>query len=346
MKYRQEEQEIDRERDHDEDRHRDRVPHLRRRARPGDLELLRHRASFVSSPPALFFLPLSFSLSCWPGRPVLVIRVACTPARLRRSDRGLGQWVRRARRRRRARGRRPGLAASASVRVWRKAPAWGSESGSESMAGGGGRWCGSRRRCGRRLRGGLGVGSGSASGFGAASAPASAGSASARSASARLRRLGLPGGRARRDGAGATRFTGVATGAEPSCSAAGTAVRTRRRPRRCRDPRRRSFRSGTKITCGWLGSENASGGRTRLIRAGSSSAPRQRSPAVAATAARLRREGLSTGISSRASVFPVGRMLSRRPGRGVANGTRTRDHRDHNPGLYQLSYRHLDGQTG
>src|SRR5205085_10790841 len=26
--------------------------------------------------------------------------------------------------------------------------------------------------------------------------------------------------------------------------------------------------------------------------------------------------------------------------RGVANGTRTRDHRDHNPGLYQLSYRH------
>ena len=28
-------------------------------------------------------------------------------------------------------------------------------------------------------------------------------------------------------------------------------------------------------------------------------------------------------------------------GEGVANGTRTRDHRDHNPGLYQLSYRHL-----
>ena len=27
--------------------------------------------------------------------------------------------------------------------------------------------------------------------------------------------------------------------------------------------------------------------------------------------------------------------------RGVADGTRTRDHRDHNPGLYQLSYRHL-----
>jgi hypothetical protein len=25
----------------------------------------------------------------------------------------------------------------------------------------------------------------------------------------------------------------------------------------------------------------------------------------------------------------------------VADGTRTRDHRDHNPELYQLSYRHL-----
>jgi hypothetical protein len=25
---------------------------------------------------------------------------------------------------------------------------------------------------------------------------------------------------------------------------------------------------------------------------------------------------------------------------GVAEGTRTPDHRDHNPGLYQLSYRH------
>jgi hypothetical protein len=26
----------------------------------------------------------------------------------------------------------------------------------------------------------------------------------------------------------------------------------------------------------------------------------------------------------------------------VADGTRTHDHRDHNPGLYQLSYRHLE----
>jgi hypothetical protein len=26
----------------------------------------------------------------------------------------------------------------------------------------------------------------------------------------------------------------------------------------------------------------------------------------------------------------------------VADGTRTRDHRDHNPGLYQLSYRHRE----
>ena len=28
--------------------------------------------------------------------------------------------------------------------------------------------------------------------------------------------------------------------------------------------------------------------------------------------------------------------------RGVAEGTRTPDHRDHNPGLYQLSYRHRE----
>jgi hypothetical protein len=31
--------------------------------------------------------------------------------------------------------------------------------------------------------------------------------------------------------------------------------------------------------------------------------------------------------------------------RRVANGTRTRDHRDHNPGLYQLSYRHRETAT-
>ena len=28
----------------------------------------------------------------------------------------------------------------------------------------------------------------------------------------------------------------------------------------------------------------------------------------------------------------------------MANGTRTRDHRDHNPGLYQLSYRHREAR--
>ena len=32
--------------------------------------------------------------------------------------------------------------------------------------------------------------------------------------------------------------------------------------------------------------------------------------------------------------------------RGVAEGTRTPDHRDHNPGLYQLSYRHREAETG
>jgi hypothetical protein len=30
----------------------------------------------------------------------------------------------------------------------------------------------------------------------------------------------------------------------------------------------------------------------------------------------------------------------------VADGIRTRDHRDHNPGLYQLSYRHRAAGTG
>jgi hypothetical protein len=29
----------------------------------------------------------------------------------------------------------------------------------------------------------------------------------------------------------------------------------------------------------------------------------------------------------------------------VTGGTRTLDHRDHNPGLYQLSYGHRDGLT-
>ena len=35
-----------------------------------------------------------------------------------------------------------------------------------------------------------------------------------------------------------------------------------------------------------------------------------------------------------------------RASKQVANGTRTRDHRDHNPGLYQLSYRHREADTG
>ena len=30
----------------------------------------------------------------------------------------------------------------------------------------------------------------------------------------------------------------------------------------------------------------------------------------------------------------------------VAEGTRTPDHRDHNPELYQLSYRHREAATG
>ena len=40
------------------------------------------------------------------------------------------------------------------------------------------------------------------------------------------------------------------------------------------------------------------------------------------------------------------RLARGRARRGVANGTRTRDHRDHNPGLYQLSYRHREAEQG
>src|SRR4029079_12582608 len=43
---------------------------------------------------------------------------------------------------------------------------------------------------------------------------------------------------------------------------------------------------------------------------------------------------------SRSKASAIDRSLTMR--REVANGTRTRDHRDHNPGLYQLSYRHRE----
>ena len=36
--------------------------------------------------------------------------------------------------------------------------------------------------------------------------------------------------------------------------------------------------------------------------------------------------------------------ILRKQNEQVADGTRTRDHRDHNPELYQLSYRHLAPQ--
>jgi hypothetical protein len=40
-------------------------------------------------------------------------------------------------------------------------------------------------------------------------------------------------------------------------------------------------------------------------------------------------------------LIPAGKAVPRQfSERGVAEGTRTPDHRDHNPGLYQLSYRH------
>ena len=47
-----------------------------------------------------------------------------------------------------------------------------------------------------------------------------------------------------------------------------------------------------------------------------------------------------SGIFAR-SEMPLGISDLRRQGQ-VADGIRTRDHRDHNPGLYQLSYRHRE----
>src|SRR3954469_16165581 len=44
----------------------------------------------------------------------------------------------------------------------------------------------------------------------------------------------------------------------------------------------------------------------------------------------------------RAATAPVSDPRCRRRTRWVAEGTRTPDHRDHNPGLYQLSYRHRE----
>ena len=38
-------------------------------------------------------------------------------------------------------------------------------------------------------------------------------------------------------------------------------------------------------------------------------------------------------------------VAARENRRGVADGTRTHDHRDHNPGLYQLSYRHREAES-
>jgi hypothetical protein len=45
---------------------------------------------------------------------------------------------------------------------------------------------------------------------------------------------------------------------------------------------------------------------------------------------------------SKSAALPLSYGASAR----VADGTRTRDHRDHNPGLYQLSYRHHAAWTG
>ena len=48
----------------------------------------------------------------------------------------------------------------------------------------------------------------------------------------------------------------------------------------------------------------------------------------------------STSASGQTGRHEHRKPPTERPCARVANGTRTRDHRDHNPGLYQLSYRH------
>jgi hypothetical protein len=45
-------------------------------------------------------------------------------------------------------------------------------------------------------------------------------------------------------------------------------------------------------------------------------------------------------INNRSRSFEKARGLNTNRGNGVDDGTRTHDDRDHNPGLYQLSYAH------
>jgi hypothetical protein len=62
---------------------------------------------------------------------------------------------------------------------------------------------------------------------------------------------------------------------------------------------------------------------------------------------RLRRGLKGRAGFARAAAKPGLRGHKRSEPRGwVAEGTRTPDHRDHNPGLYQLSYRHRAAGTG
>jgi hypothetical protein len=49
----------------------------------------------------------------------------------------------------------------------------------------------------------------------------------------------------------------------------------------------------------------------------------------------------ASGVRRLEGGWPRPAVPSRRPSkRGVTDGARTHDHRDHNPGLYQLSYGH------
>ena len=81
--------------------------------------------------------------------------------------------------------------------------------------------------------------------------------------------------------------------------------------------------------------------RRRPLGGSSSRTARSKCACLSATAAECC-HGLPTeGVgASDADPKKPGSPLGKRAFTRVANGTRTRDHRDHNPGLYQLSYRH------
>ena len=68
-------------------------------------------------------------------------------------------------------------------------------------------------------------------------------------------------------------------------------------------------------------------------------------PADAARSSRTQGRTTSAVFRDFARAGPLPRIRPARQAQ-VADGIRTRDHRDHNPGLYQLSYRHHAAAKG